>query len=578
METISIYILPIAKWLMASALLMVLYHLIYKERGSYNTNRIILLSIPIVAILLSVFRIEIFTPEPLYITLTEIPNTSISIGNEASLNTNIEEQSEGISLHIWLIILYLAGVVIQTLRTVMSHHRVMKLKMGKARCINNRITIIRNKKVRSPFSYCNTIFIPNELNGDKLRIVLKHEFEHIRNKHHIDLWILEILCTTLWFNPILILIRKELKKVHEFQADKGVLLHGKNIALYQKHLLEVFTQNRLNLVNEFNSSTIKQRFMEMKNTKRGSIKFVGKALNCVATTMIFAVNSFAIGEQQTIITIEDKSSQLEIKNHDTTNVATDNNDICVVGVSSKKLEQPYQIPATIQSNLNDIAKDSIVSVVGLSGNNIKGNPLYIVDGVIYESYNIDKLDPNKIENISILKKEQTTVFGEKGASGVIVITTKKETPKQEVTTSLLAKIITLDNTLNIDSTIFIIGEPTTQKVTKHDLKWIQETTNKPSLYLINNRVYSVNLLTEMFNHIDESQITGITILKDNAAVNTFGVTPGTHVVMIDYNGKIDDQKVFASFDSQNYFGARILNKWGKKSVKQIHKKANPKHI
>ena len=48
--------------------------------------------------------------------------------------------------------------------------------------------------------------------------------------------------------------------------------------------------------------------------------------------------------------------------------------------------------------------------------------------------------------------------------------------------------------------------------------------------------------------------------------------------MIDYNGKIDDNKVFESFDSQNYFGARILNKWGKRIVKQIHKKANPKHI
>ena len=209
METISIYILPIAKLVITSALLMVLYHIIYKERGGYNTNRMILLSIPIVAILLSIFRIEIFTPEPLYITLPEIPNASIPIDNEASFNTNInmEERSEGISLHIWLIILYLAGVVIQTLRIIISHHRVMKLKMGETRSINNRITIIRNEKITSPFSYCNTIFIPMELYGEKLDIVLKHEYEHIRNKHYIDLWIIEILCTTMWFNPIFI-IRK----------------------------------------------------------------------------------------------------------------------------------------------------------------------------------------------------------------------------------------------------------------------------------------------------------------------------------------------------------------------------------
>lgn len=566
METIYTYILPIAKLVITSALLMVLYHLIYKERGGYNTNRMILLLIPIVAILLSIFRIEIFTPEPLYITLPEIPNASIPIDNEASFNTNMEEQSEGISLHIWLIILYLAGVVIQTLRIVISHHRVMKLKIGEARSINNRITIISNDKIRSPFSYCNTIFIPMELYGEKLDIVLKHEYEHIRNKHYIDLWIIEILCTTMWFNPILMLIRKELKKVHEFQADKGVLLREEDIALYQNYLLDVFTQNRLKLVNEFNSSTIKQRFMEMKNSKRSSIKFAGKALSSVALATIFAMNTFAIGEQQTIITIDDKNSQLEIRKQDTTN--TEKNDICVIGVSTKKLEQPYQIPNAIQAESNVIVKDSRVTKA----------PLYVVDGVIYESHKIKNLDPQKIESIDVLPEGAPSVYGEKGANGVIVVTTKKEEPKQDAPTTLLAKIMTLDNTLNIDSTIFIIGEPTVNKVTKHDLKWIQETTNKPSLFLINNRVYSVNLLTGMFNHIDESQITGITILKDNSAVKAFGVIPGTHVVMIDYNGKIDDNKVFESFDSQNYFGARILNKWGKRSVKQINKKANPKHI
>ena len=567
METISIYILPIAKLVITSALLMVLYHLIYKERGGYNTNRMILLSIPIVAILLSIFRIEIFTPEPLYITLPEIPNASIPIDNEASFNTNInmEERSEGISLHIWLIILYLTGVVIQTLRIVISHHRVMKLKIGETRNIN-RITIISNEKIRSPFSYCNTIFIPMELYGEKLDIVLKHEYEHIRNKHYIDLWIIEILCTTMWFNPILMLIRKELKKVHEFQADKGVLLREEDIALYQNYLLDVFTQNRLKLVNEFNSSTIKQRFMEMKNSKRGSIKFAGKALSSVALATIFAMNTFAIGEQQTIITIDDKNSQLEIRKQDTTN--TEKNDICVIGVSTKKLEEPYQIPDSLKAESNVIVKDSRVTKA----------PLYVVDGVIYESHKIKDLDPQKIESIDVLPEGAPSVYGEKGANGVIVVTTKKEEPKQDAPTTLLAKIMTLDNTLNIDSTIFIIGEPTVNKVTKHDLKWIQETTNKPSLFLIKNRVYSVNLLSEMFNHIDESQITGITILKDNSAVKALGVIPGTHVVMIDYNGKIDDNKVFESFDSQNYFGARILNKWGKRIVKQIHKKANPKHI
>ncbi|MBN2486094.1 MAG: TonB-dependent receptor [Bacteroidales bacterium] len=51
-------------------------------------------------------------------------------------------------------------------------------------------------------------------------------------------------------------------------------------------------------------------------------------------------------------------------------------------------------------------------------------PLIMVDGVARESYN--NIDPNEIENISILKDASATaVFGVRGANGVIIITTKR---------------------------------------------------------------------------------------------------------------------------------------------------------
>ncbi len=52
------------------------------------------------------------------------------------------------------------------------------------------------------------------------------------------------------------------------------------------------------------------------------------------------------------------------------------------------------------------------------------SPLIMVDGVERESYN--DIDPNDIENISILKDASATaVFGVRGANGVILITTKR---------------------------------------------------------------------------------------------------------------------------------------------------------
>jgi TonB-linked SusC/RagA family outer membrane protein len=62
-------------------------------------------------------------------------------------------------------------------------------------------------------------------------------------------------------------------------------------------------------------------------------------------------------------------------------------------------------------------------------------PLIMVDGVVRDTYN--EIDPNEVDNISILKDASATaVFGVRGANGVIIITTKRGkegTPKISAT-------------------------------------------------------------------------------------------------------------------------------------------------
>ena len=66
------------------------------------------------------------------------------------------------------------------------------------------------------------------------------------------------------------------------------------------------------------------------------------------------------------------------------------------------------------------------------------SPLIIVDGLASNATTSEEfqkqlktIDPNSIEKIDILKgKEQTAIYGEKGANGVILITTKKAKSKE----------------------------------------------------------------------------------------------------------------------------------------------------
>jgi hypothetical protein len=56
----------------------------------------------------------------------------------------------------------------------------------------------------------------------------------------------------------------------------------------------------------------------------------------------------------------------------------------------------------------------------------KEKPLIVIDGVITSEINLNDLNPNNIQSMNVLKGEKaTTKYAEKGANGVIEITTKK---------------------------------------------------------------------------------------------------------------------------------------------------------
>lgn len=55
-----------------------------------------------------------------------------------------------------------------------------------------------------------------------------------------------------------------------------------------------------------------------------------------------------------------------------------------------------------------------------------GEPLYVIDGIARDgSVEFQKLNPNDIENISILKDASAAIYGLNAANGVVLVTTKK---------------------------------------------------------------------------------------------------------------------------------------------------------
>ncbi len=53
------------------------------------------------------------------------------------------------------------------------------------------------------------------------------------------------------------------------------------------------------------------------------------------------------------------------------------------------------------------------------------SPLYVVDGVVRDYNGLDRLDPNEIESITVLKDASAAIYGSRAANGVILVTTKR---------------------------------------------------------------------------------------------------------------------------------------------------------
>ena len=105
------------------------------------------------------------------------------------------------------------------------------------------------------------------------------------------------------------------------------------------------------------------------------------------------------------------------------------NDVVVVGYGVQKSEESVDVPTIKLHNPMDelsITGDFKIDSVG-SSKAFGVSPLVIMDGLEVSDDVIKKLNPNKIQSVSVLKNEAATAkYGKKGKFGVILITTKRE--------------------------------------------------------------------------------------------------------------------------------------------------------
>lgn len=155
---------------------------------------------------------------------------------------------------------------------------LLKIKNIKGELIKHQQTrVFLMQESLPPFSFFNTIFISKkEFENENLdpRIFV-HEKAHIKQKHSVDILIIEFLKIISWCNPILFFYKKAMVNNHEFLADDEVLNNKFDCYAYQTLLLNTLAQQQnLDWVHSLYFNNLKHRIIMMTQTKSKKAGFI----------------------------------------------------------------------------------------------------------------------------------------------------------------------------------------------------------------------------------------------------------------------------------------------------------------
>ena len=215
-------------------------------------------------------------PEVMVAPLTEedILSDHTSAESVAAVQPSVSEAvetSRGVEIP-WRqigIVIYLAGVaavIFVTVRSIVGLHRLMR--RGHCERLDDGTTLVRMDENVAPISWCRNIVISERDLRENGAAILAHERAHVRLHHSLDLLLVDLAGAVQWFNPAMWLLRRDLRAIHEYEADAAVIASGVDARSYQLLLIRKAVGGRwYSIANSFNHSKLKNRITMMLREK-----------------------------------------------------------------------------------------------------------------------------------------------------------------------------------------------------------------------------------------------------------------------------------------------------------------------
>ena len=301
MITAGWYLLKVSICLLV---LYIPYLILFRKNTFFGANRLYLLLTLIFSFVIP--TLEISQSTAVYSIVAEsTPGTSLSHYYDDF--NSIEAVYHEVNYPLILSWVYLAGVLVFTIRLGFSVVSILKIKRGADIEKIDRFSILRVDSTE-PFSFFNLIFLPKtEINP----LIIQHEKIHIKQFHWMDVVLVEVAAILLWFNPVMIPFKRSLKLQHEYLADEQTIKGDIQPEDYLECMLKEIHRTHFDgPISNFYYQSIKNR-ITMITKKRTPIPLSGLYMILIP---VICILSFAFSKRplDTSINMEGSTGITEI--------------------------------------------------------------------------------------------------------------------------------------------------------------------------------------------------------------------------------------------------------------------------
>ena len=290
MKNLLLYLLQV---IIASGILYAYYHFALRNKRFHKYNRFYLLIATVVSFAVPFLNIPVYFSQAdtdSSFVLQSLQKISVNVSNDPIIAIT---QANNSSLFFnWGNICYFLYFIIALvifLRIILSLRKIhILIKNNPVEKLEN-IHFVNTVEPGTPFSFFRWLFWNKkiELRSEKGEQIFRHELFHIEQKHSRDIIYIELLTVIFWINPFFHLMKKEIKAIHEFLADKFAVTENAKWQYAELLLMQAFNTNQ-RLVNPFFHNQIKRRIAMITTSKKPRYQYLRKL-------MVFPVAAIAIG-------------------------------------------------------------------------------------------------------------------------------------------------------------------------------------------------------------------------------------------------------------------------------------------